>query len=182
MKLFAKLAIKVFVFLIGHSLVAQESIEKDTLSYQHVVACSGVLSDSLYAELATALLEIYDSGAVEMKGENIILVKVNSTVYNQLLGKLGNPAGVLDFLLAIEVKDEKFRASIDEFFFKPMKRDRYGRFHIVDKDSELVCEANFGAQHSVLKKIKEQSGNYIAKLEQQLSESATKKQKEKIEW
>lgn len=154
----------------------------DSLSYQEVISCEGVAKQTLHESLSTAMYSIYDSASVNIVNENTINIKVDITVANSIVGKVGNPAGELDFTIDVDVKDEKFRYRAYDFYFTPMERNRYGRFELKGK-KEAVIEEEFKKRKALLKKIKSQSEEYLSDLAARLkSEVINEKDNETTEW
>ncbi len=172
-----------FVGLINNQIVfGQKSEIKDTITYQNIISCEKVKGELLFKKLTNTIYQIYDSASISLMGNNSAEIQVQMKVYNQFFGKVGHPAGLLYFLYKIEVKDEKFRCLVDNFYFKPMERDRYGRFQEVRTDAELVCEHNFKSNSFLFKRIKNQSEDYANKLSEKLKVEAISQASTEIDW
>jgi hypothetical protein len=165
-----------------YKVFGQEILVGDTISYQNIIPCERLKGELLFKKITSTIYQIYDSAAISLIGNSGAEIQVQMKVYNQFLGKMGHPAGLLSFLYKIEVKDEKFRCLVDNFYFTPMERDRYGRFQVVRTEAELVCENNFNANSSIFKKIKSQSEDYASKLSEKLKVEAISEASTEIEW
>ena len=179
----ALLACVLFAGLVNtYSVFGQKSALSDTISYQSITFCEKIESELLFEKVKNTIYQIYDSASISIVGNHIAEVNVQVKIYSQLLGKIGHPTGLLFFLYKIEVKDEKFRCLVDNFYFKPMERNRYGRFQQVKTDAELVCRDNFKSNPFLFKKIENQSEGYANKLTEKLKVEAITKTSAKIDW
>ncbi len=165
-----------------YKVLGQGFLVGDTISYQNIIICEEIKRELIFSKVTSAIYQIYDSAAISLLENNGAEIQVQLKIYNQLLGKMGHPSGLLSFLYKIEVKDEKFRCLVDNFYFTPMERDRYGRFQVVRTEAELVCENNFNANSSIFKKIKVQSEDYANKLSEKLKLDAISQNSTEIEW
>ncbi len=166
----------------SYKVLAQGVLVGDTISYQNVILCEEIKRELLFNKITNTIYQIYDSTAISLLDSNSAEIQVQLKIYNQLLGKMGHPSGLLSFLYKIDIKDEKFRCAVDNFYFTPMERDRYGRFQVVRTEAELVCEHNFNANSSIFKKIKVQSEDYANKLSEKLKVDALSQVSTEIEW
>lgn len=147
-----------------------KAINDQHLKYQEVVVIDGKSREILLGDLKKIVFKIYDSMEIKTVSDYQIFVESDFKIFNMLIGKLGNPAGKVDFKLAVEVKDNKFRYSLYDFFFTPMERDRYGRHNLAKQEPMAVNEQNYEGNKTLLKKIKDQSKAYAGKLEDALQE------------
>lgn len=148
----------------------QQVLNNQYLKFQRVVAYEGKSKEELLEGLRRIVFQLYDSVEIKSISDYRIFVESDLKVSNTLIGKLGNPAGKLDFKMAVEVKDNKFRYSLYDFFFTPIERDRYGRYNLVKKEPVAVNEQNYEGQQTLLKKIISQSRAYAGRLDDRLKE------------
>ena len=173
-----------FLFTSLFPLQAQspEGDGEGLLFFEKIIICEGKEKEMLFQQLTEALSEIYDSINVMITNDYKIFTIGGFNVYNRLVGKVGNPAGRIDFNLTIDVKDEKFRYKATDFYFSPIEKDRYGRFKISDDQPVKVYEGDIiNKPKPLLKKIKAQAGDYLAKLEKALTDHLMEEEN-KVEW
>ncbi|UII29215.1 hypothetical protein LVD15_12555 [Fulvivirga maritima] len=163
------------------TLLPADGSTTDTITYQKVVTCTGVEKQVLESSLKEAVYNLYDSNALKIVSDKI-QISVDIKIINSLVGKVGSPAGVLDFTIDIEVKDEKFRYTAYDFYFTPMTRNRYAKFELEKEKTEPVIEEKFKGRKTLLKKITRQSEEYLDRLNSELRAEVVKEKDKKIEW
>ena len=155
-----------------HSIYAQQQspINNQYLKFQRIIIFEGKTKEELMKGLKKVLYNLYDSAEVISSAGNRFLVESEFDVIGGLIGRLGHPEGKLDFKMAVEVKDNKFRYSLYDFHFTPVKRNRYGRYDLLKKKTLAVNEENYAGRQDLLNKIKDQSRAYAGRLDDRLKE------------
>lgn len=115
-----------------------------------------------------------------------ITLTSRTTVQNFLVGKVGNPDGVIDYSLKIEFKDNKYRYSFNRLFYTPMKRNRYGIFKELRSKKKAVNTTNYKPTKSLWKKLyKYMSGysfDYISSMHNYLIRKQEKEKQVDSKW
>lgn len=159
-----------------------EGFSDKDLSYQKIILCEGKRKEVLVQELQEALYRIYDSAVVQKNDYDQIIIKGSFTVYNTVIGKIGNPAGQVDFTLTMDVKTSKYRYTATEFYFTQTRRDRYGRFKMSNEQPVLINNDIYSSNKALFKKIQKQSKVYLDKLQKALMDYLTLSESRKVEW
>lgn len=152
----------------------------EILSYHKIIVCEGMDSQNLFNNIQDAIYRIYDSASVHRSDDNQLLIDCDFKVYNSVIGKIGNPAGRIDFTLIMDVKDNKYRYTANKFYFTTIQRNRYGRFQLCDERPVLVNI--YSTNKALLKKIKIQSEAYLEKLEEALLDYIALAENLKTDW
>lgn len=175
------------VTMAGNIFFTQTSMFSDSMEIAYVKSVEGLNKELLYTSSLSYFSTLSD-GDIDLRQDSVYRIQFSSShvLKAYLEGRSGRPKGLLDYVVVIDFKNDKFKCTFKDLYFTPMRRNRYAAFELVKGKKRYIATENFpeksGTWKYLLKGVNAFSRDFSEKLKEGILNHQSQKTAKDIDW